>query len=212
MDIGPIFRLAIKEALKDRFLRAAKEYFEYIGEDMINCYKKKLKEEERFYFFRGTYDDKGGVLTEDQQSHLGKLYRKLSLKYHPDRNPTGAPIFLQVHKYYEEGDIKALEQLLFGKLNKVETIFFPDGQEVPLTEDNVSGIIKGASFQAYSGGKDYCDPFYTKKDLIRRIKHEIDIQLIYLRGAYDREEEESILTEIEKYKSYIINPELCRHL
>lgn len=158
MNLEPIFKNAIEKVLEDNLLKSAKEYFEYIGCSMLKLYQEELRREGRIYgnpYITAKDNDEKTKLTKKNSKKLNKLYRELSLKYHPDRNPNGAEIFVEINKYHKLGDVNALENILLHGIQKIniDMIRISNTETVPLTVEGVSDLMMCPAYMSYLGKK-----------------------------------------------------------
>lgn len=144
---------------RDRFLEAAKAYLEEIAPEMLARYRDFLREERREYMLPRDQEEPGVELRE--------LYLKLSLKYHPDRNPEGTATFQAINEAYQQRDLEALRRI--DDPTRTEFSLGCEGSYT-LTEENVWKILAGPAYQHYHGRRPDCVNVYTRTELLERLR------------------------------------------
>ena len=100
-----------EQILYSNFIKAQKEWVNYIRPVATKSFNDRLNELNKKYY---RYQYYSTIRTTDNvvgNTEIKQLYRKLSLKFHPDKFQKNGYIFVLLTKMYETGDQKSLEYI-----------------------------------------------------------------------------------------------------
>ena len=184
------------QELRDKYLSAAKEYFEALIPDLTTKYIDQLKSEGRVY----KIPDDNNVSSKSDR--ITKIYRELALKYHPDKNPSTTELFQRIQQLYEDGNIYELEQILDGNILDTTDKIEINGQKVNLTEHTISSIIEGQVYKNYQGCKD-CSSYLTRSELESYLREHINHCQIMCRSESLRDKYQLLLEQYQEQLAHI---------
>jgi hypothetical protein len=210
--------------LYDNYIKARNEWTTYIAPKISEYFTKKLNDANKKYyrfdylFFKNVTEDITSVEVSNKPENLRKLYRKLSLLFHPDKyspkgsSPKGSEtndnLFKFIKKLYDEDDITKL-----SKINDdIDMLLDYDSNEI----DNYIMVIEGKTVVENKmndiGDYDYTQSlqyimfvknqfnikdYYTPDELINHIENDyiLDSEMAY----YNRMKDDvNIMTGLER--------------
>jgi hypothetical protein len=173
--------------LYDNYIKARNEWTTYIAPKITEYFTKKLNDANKKYyrfdylFFKNVTEDITSVEVSNKPESLKKLYRKLSLLFHPDKytpkgsSPNGSihsdNLFKFIKKLYDEDDITKL-----SKINDdIDMLLDYDSSEI----DNYIMVLEGKTV-VENKMNDIGDYDYTQSlQYIMFIKNEFNINHYY---------------------------------
>jgi hypothetical protein len=103
--------------LYDNYIKARNEWTNYIAPKISEHFTKQLKDANKKYyrfdylFDKNVTDDITSVEVSNKPESLKKLYRKLSLLFHPDKYSQNDNLFKFIKKLYDENDTTKLSKI-----------------------------------------------------------------------------------------------------
>lgn len=165
--------------LYDNYIKARNEWTTYIAPKITEYFTKKLNDANKKYyrfnylFFKDVAEDMDitSVEVSNKPESLKKLYRKLSLLFHPDKYSLSDNLFKFIKKLYDEDDITKL-----SKINDdIDILLDYDSSEI----DNYIMVLEGKTV-VENKPVDIGDYDYTQSlQYIMFIKNEFNINHYY---------------------------------
>ena len=165
--------------LYDNYIKARNEWTTYVAPKIAEYFTKKLNDANKKYyrfnylFFKDVAEDMDitSVEVSNKPESLKKLYRKLSLLFHPDKYSLSDNLFEFIKKLYDEDDITKL-----SKINDdIDILLDYDSSEI----DNYIMVLEGKTV-VENKPVDIGDYDYTQSlQYIMFIKNEFNITHYY---------------------------------
>lgn len=200
--------------LYDNYIKARNEWTTYVAPKISEYFTKQLKDANKKYyrfdylFFKNVTDDITSVEVSNKPENLRKLYRKLSLLFHPDKYSLSDNLFKFIKKLYDEDDITKLskinddiDMLLDYNSNEIDNyIMVLEGKTVVENKMNDIGdydYTQSLQYIMFVKNEFNINHYYTPDELINHIENDYitDSEMAY----YNRMKDDvNIMTGLER--------------